>query len=159
GRRPARSGIPAPGGSRLALRKGVDAALQLAAAPAAGPRVRGVFGQRGAGFAADARVAQVVLRQITQALGAGVLPHLRPAPVGAGADLPQHLAGWQPVLLGFAQVTARRRLLAAQPGEPDVEGLERRRERFDLAQLAAAGRLVAIENAQLGLLLGHRALG
>ena len=136
------------------VRGGVDAAFQFRAAPAAGARVGACLRNGGAGLAADAAVAHVVERQVIDFIVGGVLPDLAPGPRGERADFQQHFAAGEFVVLDDLQVLARGRLFAAQAGEPDVILLQGFEKRLDLAQIAALAGIGAVQDAELGFLLG-----
>ena len=57
------------------------------------------------------------------------------------------------------QIGARRRLLAAQRGEPDAVVVEAAEQRFDFAHAAAAVGRGLVEDAELRFLLGDGELG
>src|SRR3989338_100366 len=136
---------------RLALGIDVPAAVVQAAllgrrvfpppAPGADVLVLG-DGARARG-AADAGIALVVQRVVRYVEAADVIPHVGMRPIQ------QRIEFLQPVVaveLGRGQVLARRRLLAAQAGDPGALASERALERLDLAgaagipSLAGAGR-------------------
>src|SRR5262249_37747578 len=135
------------------LRKSVNAALELLAAPAARPRIVWIIRQSSTGFAADAGVTLIVLGQIAQLIRTGVFPDLCPRPVSQGTHLQEHLSRGQPVLFDLAQILSRWGLLATKPSEPNLEWLQRLHQGFYFSQLAALRGIFAIQNAEFGLLL------
>ena len=92
------------------------------AALAAGARQRGVR-------VADRGVAAIVQRVVGQPALADVRPAVVVAPVGERVRLPELVRG---VPAELRRVRARRRLVAADAGDPGVEAAERADERLDL---------------------------
>src|SRR5579859_60334 len=131
----------------------MNSALKLRSAPASGPWIVWIERESRARLASDAQITFVVLRQVRDGVGSGILPNLLPVPVGEQAYLPQISACGQAVEFELPQILTRRGLFAPQPGEPNVKRFECAHERFDLAQLAAACRLALIQNAKGGFLL------
>src|SRR5262249_36962043 len=137
---------------------GVQAALRLrAAAPAAGARVFAFGHGRRARPAADARVAARVQRVHRDVVRAQVVPHRGARPGRERVELDEAEAG---VALDHARRGARRRLVAADRGDPGREARERLAQGEDLAQLAAAVRIALPEPVAVGRgLIGDRLLG
>src|SRR5579859_4347224 len=124
-RLPRQSGIPR-GSSFPHLRgEGMNSALKLRSAPAAGPWIVWIERESRARLASDAQITFVVLRQVRDGVGISVLPHLFPVPVGEQAYFPKISAGGQSVEFELLQILACRGLFAPQPGEPHVKRFER----------------------------------
>src|ERR1700728_1140084 len=133
----------------------VNAAFELGAAPSPGARIGSRGGNCGARLAADAFVARIVEPQILDFFARRVFPNLAPGPPGERADFQQDFSAGQLVVLDDFQILARWRLFAAQAGEPEIEFFKRRKKRLDLAQVAAAAGIGAVENSKRGLLFGN----
>src|SRR4051812_13855396 len=88
---------PKPKAQTLSLRLHLHVypALQLLAAPAAGPVVAGLARQGRARLAADARVPELVERQERDLVRPRVGPDVAGVPVRQRADLAEHLARGQ----------------------------------------------------------------
>src|SRR5918992_2549629 len=131
----------------------VDAALELVRArPASSPLL--LVGRRrpGAGHAADRAVASVVKRVERDLVDVDVEPDLALVPVGERVDLPDAVALGPLELRGLR---AAGRLVAPDPGDPRVVGLQRLEQRLDLADVAAAVGIALPEvRALLLVLLG-----
>src|SRR6516165_7046437 len=112
----------------------MNAAFEFAAGPAARARIRGIFRHRGAGLAAYAEIALVVLRQMVESVAAGVIPNLAPGPIDEGVHLGEEFAGGQAMELDSFQVLACYGLFAAQAGEPGVKGLQSFHKRSNFAE-------------------------
>src|SRR5215218_10092015 len=91
----------------------------------AGPAALAAGAGRGAVGAADRREAAVVQRVVGDVMGRDVAPDVLLGPVGQRGGLPLAV-GAVPAELGGAG--ARRRLVAAQPGDPCVDTGEHRLE-------------------------------
>src|SRR5207302_9627774 len=103
--------------------------------PTAGARVLvGCNGAR-AGLAADAGVAAIVERVVWHVVLADVAPHVVVGPVGERVQLDD--AAMDLVDLEGLDVGPRRRLVAAQAGDPGIKAGQRSAERLDLADAAA----------------------
>src|SRR5438128_11251202 len=121
--------------------KRVQAALGLAAA-APPPRPLGLAGGGGAGAwpAADARVALVEQRVIRHAVFPDVAPYVRPTPARQRKHFHDRPAV-DLVILDDLRRRASGRLVLAHRADPGIEPGDRPRERFDLANRAAAVRV------------------
>src|SRR5688500_7727862 len=114
----------------------VDAALELVrTGPAPGALLLVGTDRAGARDAADRAVAGLVERVERDLVHLDVGPDPPLVPVGEGMDLPDAVA-LRP--LHLRRPGARRRLVAADPRDPGVVGLERPQQRLDLAHVAAA---------------------
>ena len=137
----------------------VDAAFLFLATPTSGARVIGIKGQDCAGLTADAGVALVVEREKGDVVLVGVVPDVLRCPLGERADLADSSCRGQSKVLSWLQCGATLCLFAAEPGEPQIVGLERGEERFDLSETATAAGIGLVEDAELCLLLGYREFG
>ena len=63
------------------------------------------------------------------------------------------------MVFSLAQILACRGLFPPQPCEPNLERFERLHQWLYLPKLAALGGIIAVQNAEFGLLLRHRLLG
>src|SRR5262249_19684888 len=114
----------------------VDAALELVrAGPAAGALVLAGGDRARARNAADRRVAPVVQRVVRNLVHVDVRLHALRVRVADGLPLPDAAARRPPDL---PRTSARRRLLAADDGDPCGVRPERALERLDLADVATA---------------------
>src|SRR5690349_21269997 len=117
----------------------VNAALELVrAGPATGALVVTGCDRARARDTADRRVALVVQRVVRNLVHVDVRLHTLRVPVDERLHLPDAIA-LRP--LELLRVCTRRRLLAADAGDPCVVRRERTLERLDLANVAAAIRL------------------
>src|SRR5215470_11273906 len=126
----------------------MDAAFEFLTAPATGTRVLGVIWDGGTGFAPDAEIAAVVLRQIFDLVLGGELPNLGPSPRGKRADFGQAFTGRELVQLGLLKIFTRRRLLAAKSSEPEFVRSKGFQQRIDFSELAALRRLRLIKDSK-----------
>ena len=139
--------------ARSAQPKDMQAALgAVAVGPAAlatGARQRGVR-------VADRGVAAIVQRVVGQAPLADVRPAVVVAPVGERIRLPELVRG---VPAELRRVRPRRRLVAADAGDPGVEAAERTNERLDLGdrEVEVGLGLPELLPVRRGELLGARA--
>ena len=123
--------------------------------PSARPaRPRPAVTGRVQGMQPDGRVAPVVQRVVRDLVDGDVRLDALGVPVDERVDLPDVVALAPLDLLG---VLAGQALLAADPGDPGVVGLERALERLDLADVAAAvGVALPQVRPLLAVLLGDR---
>src|SRR3569833_2147852 len=110
-------------------------AFRILPPPAAGANVLPAGGRAGAGCAAEAGIELVVQLVVGHAEVADVIPNVVVAPLDQRIEFLQAVAS---VPLGYTEVGACRRLLAAQTGDPGFFALERALQRFHLADMAAA---------------------
>src|ERR1051325_7610206 len=131
----------------------MDAAFQLVGAgPAAGALLLVRRDRPGARDAADRPEADIVERVVRDLVDADVGPDALLVPIGEREELPDVVA-LRPLQLRGRR--AARRLVAADPGDPRVVGLERVQQRLHLADMAAAVRVGLPEvRAFLPVLLG-----
>src|SRR4029434_11009957 len=92
--------------------------------------------------ASDAGVTVVVKRVVWQFVSHDVIPDLAARPGGQRIDLDQAVSR---VPLDYADVGARRRLIAPERGDPGVVAFERRGQRLDLANAAAEVRVAFVK--------------
>src|SRR5260370_3408952 len=134
----------------------MNASFAFGLAPAAGSRVVWISRQGSARITPDAEIALVVLGKMTDAIRVRVIPNLLPLPVREEAHLPKRFARGETVKLELLEIFARGGLFAAQSSEPDVEWFQSAEERLDFAQLAAAGGIGLVKNAECRLLFLDR---
>src|SRR5262245_18878883 len=121
----------------------MDPALELVGAGPAARALLFVLGDRpGAGDAADRAVARLVQRVEGNLVHLDVGPDALLVPVRERVHLPDAVA-LRPLQL--RRLGAARRLVAADARDPGAVGLERRQQRLDLADLAAAIRVALPE--------------
>src|SRR6516225_8125608 len=131
----------------------MNATFKLAAAPTSGAWIRRVLRYTAARLASDAQITFVILRQVTQFVGAGVFPDLNPRPVGQQTPFCECLTGRQAMQVSFPQIFSRDRLLSPQPCKPRFEGLKCPEQGIHLAQLAAFRRVFAVKHTELRFLV------
>src|SRR3989442_9218798 len=113
----------------------VDSALELVGAgPAAGALLLVRADRARARYAADRAEADVVERVVRDLVDGDVGPDALLVPVRERVHLPDVVA-LRPLHLRRSR--AARRLVAADPGDPGVVGLERLQQRLDLADVTA----------------------
>src|SRR5439155_4698970 len=108
-----------------------------------------------AGLASDTRVALIVERQHGDVFLFQIAPDLFVSPQGEGADLAKGLPARELERLHGLKVSARRRLLAAEAGEPRFVIRQTGEERLDFTESAAAIGSALVEDPVLLLLVGN----